>query len=186
MAHNHYLKVLFVTNGIFVFAASLLGPLYAVFVQKLGNGILTISATYAAELLSATVFTIILSRLHDKFIRHEALLLIGFLIRAVIWITFMFIHSLPELMILQVALGIGDAVGSPAFNSFFAEHLDKDKHLQEYADWQVLNNVAVAASTIVGGFIASLFGFPMLFLTMALLACIAAIILIKNLLLEAH
>ena len=38
------------------------------------------------------------------------------------------------LLVAQFLLGIGEAVGTPAFDVIFAEHLDKGKHINEYSD----------------------------------------------------
>ena len=170
--NNRALKLLFFCNGIFVLAGSLLGPLYAVYVEKLGKGILTISTSWAVFLFSTTIFMFIISRIGDGF-RKDYLLMAGFLLRAAIWFSFIFISSIPELIFLQILLGLGEALGTPAFEAVFAEHLDKDKPIEEYADWQLIQNIIMALGVLVGGFIVNGYGFKYLFFFMSFLAVVS-------------
>ena len=78
---NKSLKILFLFNGVFVFAAMLLGPLYAVYVESIDKNILSVSITWAVFLTSATFFTFIVSRKGDSIKEKEHLLMGGFLIR---------------------------------------------------------------------------------------------------------
>lgn len=59
------LKILFISNGIFVFADRLLGPLYAIFVEKFDTNILSVSFSWFIFMLSATLFTLIISKYGD-------------------------------------------------------------------------------------------------------------------------
>ena len=170
------LRLLFVCNGIFVLAASLFGPLYAVYVQRLGhgNGILTISTTWSVFLFATTFFTWLISRIGDK-IPKEDLLVAGFLLRAFVWLAYIFITNIPELIVLQILLGLGDALGSPSFDAIFAEHLDKNVHVREYADWHLISNIVSGAGTVLGGVIVTKFGFPLLFIVMAIFALLSTV-----------
>ncbi len=97
----------------------------------------------------------------------------GFLIRAACWIMYIFVADVFFLILLQVLLGLGDACGSPAFNSLIAQHLDKHQFIKEYADMNVIFNLCTALATIIGGALVTYFGFEYLFLLMAALALIS-------------
>ena len=170
---NKTLRVLFFYNGIFVLGGSLLGPLYTVYVQGLNKGIFSISISWAVFLVSTTVFTFIISRLKDKFVNKKALLCSGFIIRAACWFSFIFTTTLWQLIIIQFFLGIGEAVGSPAFDAIVAEHLDTNRHLMDYSDWKVIHNGVLAVATIAGGLIVYYLGFRYLFSAMSFLAIVS-------------
>lgn len=170
---NGSLKVLFFFNGIFIFAANLLGPLYAVYVGMLDKNIFSISTTWAVGLLATSVFTYVISKRGDFLKEKEYLLMGGFLIRAIAWFLFIGIGNIFHLILLQILLGIGEAAGSPAFNAIFAEHLDIGKHIKEYSQWAIYSNLLTAAGTVAGGFIASFFGFQWLFICMGTLALLS-------------
>lgn len=170
---NRALKALFVYNGIFIFAANLLGPLYAVYVGMLDMNIFYISATWTVGLLATSIFTYAVSKKGDLLKEKEYLLMAGYLIRALAWFLFIGISNLFQLILLQVLLGIGEAAGSPAFSTIFADHLDLGKHVQEYSAWMIAVNLLTAAGTVAGGFVASVFGFRWLFAGMGTLALIS-------------
>ena len=173
--HNKALKTLFVFNGLFVFAGSLLGPLYAIFVENITKGIFPITLSWSIFLVSATVFTVLVAKIGDKIQEKEYLLVIGYAIRAVVWFSYIFIQDFYILLLAQFLLGIGEAAGTPAFDAIFAEHLDKGKHIFEYSEWKVITNVVLAVGTLLGGLIAEKFGFKPLFLFMSVLASISCV-----------
>lgn len=177
---NKSLKILFTFNAIFVFATYLLGPLYAIFVKNIVGDVLAISITTSVLLVSSTLFTYLISKYGDKVKEKEYLLMGGYLTRALVWTCFIFAENLQTIIILQAFLGMGEALGDSAFDTIFAEHLDKDKHIHEYADWHLTGTLVGAVSTILGGFIVSRFGFGYLFTTMSILAFISFVgVLIK-------
>ena len=171
--NNKSLKILFVYNGIFVFAGSLFGPLYAVFVGMIDKNILSVSATWAAFLIATFIFTLIISRVGDKIKEKEYLLIAGLLVRAVAWFLFIYATNIYYLVFLLILLGLGEALGTPAFDAIFAEHLDGGKHIKEYADWKLIVNGVTGIGTLMGGFIAAMFGFQWLFISMGVLALVS-------------
>ena len=170
---NKSLKILFLSNSLFVFASSLLGPLYALYVEGIDGKILSVSFSWFAFIVSSLFFTYLVGRYGDKIKEKEYLLLAGYLLRACVWIFFIFVTNISSLIILQIILGIGDALGSPAFESIFATHLDREQSISNYSTWKLFERVAIAAATLLGGFIVSLFGFSPLFIIMSLLALIS-------------
>src|SRR3989338_2093845 len=160
---NKTLKTLFLYNGIFVLAGSLLGPLYTIFVVSLNKGIFSISVSWATFLFSTTIFTLVMSRLKDRFVNKRILLSAGLVVRVLCWLSFIFITNMWQLILIQFFLGIGEALGTPAFDAIFAEHLDKNRHLTDYSDWKVLSNGGLVGGALVGGLIVSYFLFKILF-----------------------
>ena len=76
MRNNTALKVLFVSNAIYMFAALLLGPLYAVYVQKIGGGILLVSISTAVFYVASTLFLLFVARFGDR-VREKELMLVA-------------------------------------------------------------------------------------------------------------
>lgn len=170
---NKVLKLLFLYNGVFVLAGSLLGPLYALYVEGIDAGILPVSFSWAIFLFSTTVFTYILSKLGDG-IKHKRFFLAGgYLVRGICWFSMGFITNMEQLFVIQFILGIGEALGTPAFDAIFAEHLDKSKHIMDYSDWKVISNGVLVLGTLMGGFIVSRYGFQPLLMGMSALAMIS-------------
>lgn len=175
---NKSLKILFLSNSLFVFASSLLGPLYALYVEGIDGKILSVSFSWFAFIVSSLLFTYLVGKYGDRIKEKEYLLLAGYLLRAFVWIFFIFVTNLSSLIILQILLGVGEALGSPAFESIFATHLDKEQPISNYSTWKLFEKLAIAVATLLGGFIVSLGGFSPLFTIMSFLAFISFTIIL--------
>ncbi len=167
-----YLRILFVYNGIFILAGNLLGPLYGVYMEHLRGSITLISISWMVLLASTTVFSMLLATVSHR-LNKETLLLAGYLTRACAWTAFMFIGSATSLIILQVILGLGDALGTPAFDAMLAEKTNPDNRIADYARGKFIANVFTAVGVGIGGIIVATFGFPPLFGLMAVLAMVS-------------
>ena len=175
------LKVLFAINGVFVLGAHLLGPLYAVFVnQELGGTALIVSLSWAVFIISTLFFMLVAAKYGDRFKERELLLGMGFLIRAVCWGAYIFVTNIYGLLAVQVLLGLGEALGTPAFNALLAQHVNQKKAVREYSVWAIISRIAAAVATVVGGVVVTTIGFTPLFAIMMVLSIVAFIILIKQ------
>ncbi|MBX4205406.1 MAG: MFS transporter [Candidatus Doudnabacteria bacterium] len=172
---NKTLRSLFLYNGLFVLAGALLGPLYAVYVQGIKNSPQAISLSWSVFLASSTVFMYVVARYGDRFKKKSNLLIAGFLVRALVWILYSVTTTIIPLLLLQVLFGLGEALGSPAYNAIVAEHLDKSRHMEDYSDQIIFFNITAAIGTALGGFLVYQYGFKFLFYSMAILAIVSAI-----------
>jgi MFS family permease len=172
------LKILFISNGIFVFASTLLGPLYAILAEQFDADILSISFAWFLYMLSTTLFSFVVSKLGDKVKEQEYLLVIGYAIRIISWILYIFTNNLYMFFAIQMLLGIGQAIGSPAFDAIFAIKLDKGFEINRYAKWQIIQNLSIAIASLIGGLIVNYLGFNILFMAMASLGIISIIIIL--------
>lgn len=174
MRNNLALKVLFISNSIYMFAALLLGPLYAVYVQRIGGGILLVSISTAVFYVSSTLFLLYMARCGDKVKEKELLLAGSYVIRGLAFLGLIFVNSALTLILLQALFGLGDALGTPIFSTLFARHTNKKEEVMEYSDWTLVANLMMALGTIVGGFVVSGLGFNFLFVTIGILCFISA------------
>ncbi len=167
---NKSLKLLLAINSVFVLAGNLLGPLYAIFIEGLGGSIAVVSGTWSVMLLATTLVNFILIRYGDKIREHEYLLIVGFILRSVVWIGFIFAGNITMIILLQIIIGIGEAVGSTGFDAIMAEHLDKSNHIRDYAVWKTISNILAALATLIGGFVVTTYGFAPMFVFMGIVA----------------
>ena len=176
MYNNRSLKILFIANGIFVFAGKLLGPLYAVFAENFDTNVLSISFAWFVYMFSSTLFSVVVLYFGDRIKEKEYMLILGFLLRALSSMLYIFIGSFFMFIIVQIILGIGDAFGSPAFDSIFAEHLDRGREIYNYSSWKVIQNFLLAVASLIGGIVVYYINFDFLFFIMACLALLSAVI----------
>ncbi len=173
MKNNSALKILFLYNSIFVFANNLIGPLFALYLQGFHSSTVTISFTWAVFVFFTTIFTYLFSKFGDRIKEQEYTLMAGFLIRSIVWFLYIFTDSLSMVVVLQVVLALGEALGSPSFDTILSQHLDDGSQVAEYSTWRVMANLSMALATIIGGFVVAKFGFQVLFVVMSLLGLFA-------------
>lgn len=178
MNNSKALKILAISNGIFVFANTLLGPLFAIYAEKFDSNVISISFSWFIYMLSATIFTFLVGKFGDKIKEHEYLLIAGFLVRIVSWILYIFTNSFEMFIGIQVFLGIGDALGSPAFDALFARHTSTERQIKEYSNWKIVQSFSIAFASLIGGFIVYFLSFEVLFLLMAVLAGVSVIVIL--------
>lgn len=170
---NKSLRILFLLNSIFVFAGSLFGPLYAVYVQGIDNRIISVSVSWAVFMIASTVFMYFVGKYGDKIHEKEYLLAGGFLVRAVAWFGYIYVTNITSLLIIQIILGLGQALGTPAWNVLFAKHLDGNREIMDYSSWDIISNLVTALATVIGGLMVTALGFKPLFLIMGYLALVS-------------
>lgn len=173
---NRSLKLLLAINSVFVLAGNLLGPLYAIFIEQLGGGVVVASGTWGVMLLTTTLVNFLLIRYGDSIREHEYLLIGGFFLRSIAWLGFALHPNILAIVVLQTLIGAGEAVGSTGFDAIFAEHLDRNHHVRDYASWKTISNFLASIAVVVGGYIVTTFGFAPMFLAMSITAAFCGII----------
>jgi MFS family permease len=173
MGLNKPLRILFFINSVFVFAGALLGPLYAVYVQEIDKRILAVSFSWAVFMFASTGFMYLISKFGDRIKEKEYLLAGGFLVRAIAWLGYLFVTDITGLILVQIILGFGEALGTPSWGALFADHLNVRREIMEYSKWSVVSNIMVAFGVLMGGLIVTFYGFRVIFILMSFLAFIS-------------
>ena len=160
------LKILLTTNALFVLAAGLFGPIYAVFVEEIGGDLLTAGSAYAAFAIAAGVLILIIGRWEDRVKHQEKLVMLGYALSCLGFVGLLFVREPIHLFIVQVMFGIGEAVLAPAYDGLYSKNLDRGKAASEWGFWEGTERIVMAVAAFVGGFLASVYGFRFLFLVM--------------------
>lgn len=174
---NRALRILVLINGVFVFGAYMFPPLFALFVEEIGGGIFSAGSIWATFGIFTGILMMIFSQFGDRIKEKEYLIAGGYFFRLIGWLGYFFAVNLWHLYILQIILALGEALGTPAFNAIYSEHLDHGSYVKQWGAWSSLALVVGGIAALFGGTIASLFGFRILFLFMAFLATISFIFL---------
>lgn len=176
---NYYLRSIFFANGIFTFAAMLVSPIFAFYLEGLSGSLISISITSTFFMVSTAFFLVLMSMIGDRLPHKSWLIVVGYLIRSIVWILYIFVTSIEQIYFLQIFLGLADAIGNTSFDVSVAEHLEDGKHVENYSTWKLIVAVGSGLAAITGGFIVDISSFKVLFLIMSLLCIIASIIFIR-------
>lgn len=171
---NKALKVLLATNGLILMAAAMLGPIYALFVERIGGSLLDASMAGGIFALTAGVVSLLSGRLSDEIRHSERVIMLGYAMIGLGFFLYLFVDSILFLFAVQMIIGFGEAIYSPAFDKLYSLHLDVGKGGREWGAWETMNYFTYAAGALFGGLLVSRFGFDIIFMMMAVLCYLSA------------
>lgn len=175
---NLALKILLLSDGLFILAAASLGPIYAIFVEEVGGDILTAGISFAIFAFVMGILILILGRIEDTILKETELwIFAGYLILAFGFFSYSFVKFPWQLFIVQIILGIGEAIQTPAYSAVYSRHLEPKRYAFQWGAWDATRNFATAIGAVVGAVLVTLFGFKILFVIMGTLALISSIII---------
>ena len=177
------LRVLLLSSALYSLAGGLFGPIYAIFVERIGGDLLTAGTAYSAFALAAGIIIFFISKWEDKVKHQEKLIICGYALACLGYLGYLFVRNPIHLFIVQITFGAATAIGASAYDGLYSRHLDKGKFISGWGAWESMNWITLAISASLGGFIANTFGFRTLFMIMfilSLLALIASFSLLKK------
>jgi len=161
-------------------SAAMLGPIYALFVEKVGGDLMDASIAGSIFALVAGLTTLISGKYSDKIKENKQVIVFGYAIMGVGFLLYLWVASVVSLFIVQAIIGFGEAIYAPAFDSLYSKHLDRHKSGRQWGAWESINYFTTAIGAIIGGGLVTLFGFQPLFVIMAML-CFGSAIYIYHL-----
>jgi MFS family permease len=152
----------------------MLGPLFAVFSERVGGDILDISIAWAVYLIVSGIVAVLVGYLSDKSKYTAHIMIFGFFLNAIFTFSYLLVDSQAKLLFVQAGLGIANALATPTWNSLYAKHQNPKRKglIWGLADGGA--DIVTGCAIIIGGFIVTNYSFELLFLTMGTIQTIAA------------
>ena len=172
---NRPLKILLSTSSLIMLAGAMLGPIYALFVEEIGGDLLDASITGGVFALAAGITTLISGRFSDKIKENELIIVVGYIIMGIGFMSYTVVHSIWTLLIVQAIIGFGAAIYGPAFDAVYSKYLDKKQLGRQWGAWESMAYFTTAAGAFLGGLIVTGFGFNVLFIIMATMSFMSAL-----------
>ncbi|MDP4012162.1 MAG: MFS transporter [Candidatus Nanoarchaeia archaeon] len=175
MKINKKIRILLYGAGIWYLAEGMLGPLFAVFTERIGGDVLEISWAWATYLIVAGVFYMIIGELIDTKYDKARVMVLGYALNAIFTFGYLLVSAPWHLFVVQTGLGFAAALANPTWNALYAKYEDK-KH--DGFEWGLAGGEAqilMGLALIAGGFIVTYLSFKTLFLTMGIIQVIATI-----------
>jgi MFS family permease len=158
--------------------SNLIGPYYAVFVQKIGGTLLDIGYTIAALRIAEGLFTMFVGKLSDR-INKTLLTICGYLFFAIEGIGYLVITKPWQLYVLQVVAAVGSACLAAPLSALFARYIEKSNEGSQWGLESGGNKIAVGLAVLAGAVIVNYFGFIILFSVITAVQLVAAGIQIR-------
>ena len=166
---NKALRILLCTNAMILLAGAMLGPIYALFVERVGGSLMDASIAGAIFALVAGLTTLISGKYSDHAKRQESVIVLGYALMGIAFLSYIWVDSVITLFLVQILVGIGEAIYSPAFDAVYSNHLNHKKSGSQWGAWESMNYFTTAIGAVIGGGVVTLFGFDILFTAMAVL-----------------
>lgn len=175
MKLNKHLKILLLGGNIWYFGAGLLGPLFAVFTERIGGDILDITSVWATYLIVTGVMYILVGKIVDGKFDKAKVMVFGYALNALCTFGYLLVSAPWHLFLVQAGLGIAAALATPTWNALYSEHEDK-KH--DTFEWGLVDgeaSIVTGIATIAGGLIVTYVSFAALFILMGMVQIIATV-----------
>lgn len=167
-------RILLHASNLWYLGEGMLGPLFAVYTERIGGDILDITWAWAIFLIISGALSIYFGKLADNY-NTEKVMIIGYALNAIFTFGYLFVATPAHLFLVQIGLGIASAMATPSWNALYDKYSSrKSKGLI----WGLASGQAdllTGVAIIIGGFIVANYSFKVLFITMGSIQLIATL-----------
>ena len=156
------------------FVVGLFAPFYAVYVVKIGGSVAIAGISWALFSIVAGLLTLLFSNWELKIKEQELLMASSYVLKVVVFLSYAFMTSLPQLFLTQIIWGISSALNNPAFDALYTSHTSKDSLISEWGGWEGISAISTGAAALVGGIAIEILGYQSVFIAMAIISLFLA------------
>jgi MFS family permease len=149
------------------FAINLLGPFYALYLEHFHVDIFMISLITAANPISKVFFGSIYSLFSKKYKFELEAFFFSLILISIAYLGFAFAQSVSHIFIIQILIGLSDAIRIPTENYLLTKRTTDDNCKYHFSLKSIGTDLAVVVSLLSGGLIVKNFGFDALFYIMS-------------------
>lgn len=170
--HMNSIVKAFIISEIFLWSSwNAITPIFAIFAAtKIPGGNTEIAASsFSAYLIVRVIFELISGRYLSKSTeaRKFTISILGIILISLGYVGFAVTKNVASVFLFYGVIGMGLGIASPAKNSLFSMHLDKNKEVTEWSIYDGFVFMGMAMSAAIGGFVANRYGFSFLFYLIA-------------------
>jgi len=179
---NPVIRFLIISDTVLIGAAGLLGPIFALFIEDFiqGGSAAVAGTAVGIYLFTKSILQIPIAHFIDK-IRGEKddfwVMFIFTILIALVPLLYIIIKTPPQLYAVQFILGLFTAFTFPTYMAIFTRHIDKEKEGTEWGIYFTLTDLTSATLAVVGGYIATIQGFPTLIIAVVVMSVLGSLLL---------
>ncbi len=174
MGFSKTTKILLLGANIWYFGEGMMGPLFAVFAEKVGGDILDITWAWATYMVITGLMYILVGKLINGKDYQAKVMVFGYVLNALFTFGYLFVKSPVQLFIVQAGLGIAEAFGTPAWDALYAKNLSDDTDSYAWGLSTGQSQIVTGIAFGFGGLITHFISFEVLFITMGAVQLAAA------------
>jgi MFS family permease len=165
---NPLVKAFIISEAFLWGAWNFITPIFGLFVvnEIKGGNIEIVAFTFSFYLIIRVIVELISSKRMANFSDKKKLktTIFGMVILSLSYIGFAFASEVYQVYVIYGLTGIGLGIATPAKNSLFSAHLDKNKEPEEWGTYDAITFIGMAFATALGGLFATQYGFSNLFI----------------------
>jgi len=178
MLFSKALRFLLLISSLFMFAFAMFSPIYAIFVQKIGGGIIEASRAWAIFGITSGLLTFLAGKYENKMKETELAIAWSQFVICIAYVLLYFTHTLHMLYLAMIVLGIGQALFWPAFHAVYSKHVDGKKSTWQWSIYDGLAYIIPAFGSALGGWLVAHYGFSLIFIIMAAISFSCGVLII--------
>jgi len=167
--------ILLNSTYLWYFGAGMLGPLFAVFAQKIGGDVLELSWAWATYLIVSGILIIAIGKISDSFLTKEKLMMTGYALNTIFTFGYLFVSSPVHLFIIEAGLGLASALAWPTWDALYAKYENKKNDGYTWGLAAGGEFLMGGLALIFGGIIVAHFSFAALFVIMGSIQLVATL-----------
>ncbi len=174
-------RILLIGSNTWYFGEGMLGPLFAVFTERIGGDILDIAWAWATYLMVTGILMIVFGKLWDYTNNKSVIMVLGYALNAVFTFGYLFVDSPADLFIVQIGLGIASAMATPTWDALYSKH---ENHKKVGFLWGLSEGTALiitGVGMVAGGLIVEFYSFTTLFWIMGTVQVAATLYQLQSL-----
>lgn len=175
---NRKVRALLLADVTWFFGEGMLGPLFAVFAQRIGGNVLDISWAWAAYLICAGIFIAYIGAVSDRKISRKKLIFAGYVLNAALTFCYLFVNSVFTLLLLEVGLGLAAALATPTWDALYSQYQDKNERGFTWGMADGLSEIFTGVAIVIGGMVVAYLSFDILFVIMGMIQVVSIVLLL--------
>ncbi len=178
---NKVVRYFIISDLFFVAGWGFINPILAIFIvdEIAGATVETVGIAAAVYWILKAIFQMPIGVYLDKNEGEKDdfyTLVLGLVLASITALFFTFIDKVWQLFVLQAFHALAFALYTPAWNSIFTRHLDKNHYAFDWSLDSTIVALAAGVSGALGGWAAQTFGFDIIFICASVLTMVAAIV----------
>jgi MFS family permease len=170
-------QILLLSEIFWMFSLSILGPVYAIFVEGIVEGSLVdVGLAYTAYLFTVGILSMPLCKISEKYGKRKTIIF-GCLLYIPVPFLYPSVTNIYQIFVLQIWNGISVAISDPTWGAFLAEVTHSMKRSRQYSWKHTVTHFAAGIAALVGGTISHFLGFKYTFYLVGVFSIIATSIL---------
>lgn len=167
-------KILLYGSALWCLGEGMLGPLFAIFGERVGGNILDISWAWAVYLIVMGALVMVIGNYSDKAHKNK-IMVCGYALNAIFTFCYLLVSAPFHLFLVQAGLGVAAALAVPTWLSLYARFENKRHDGFTWGLSSGLDKIVTGIAMILGGLIVTYFSFTVLFITMGIIQTIATV-----------